>query len=206
VQPTRLHLALATVLACTFAALCGALLASRGDEGGGALASAPGFRGALAPEGVPPMDFRLRDQDGRPASLADYRGEVVALTFLYTTCEDTCPIAADQIRGAFDRLGHDIPALAVSVDPANDDADQARKFLLKRRLTNGRMRFLLGDERALTPIWRFYGIEPQGDAFDHSARVLLIDRSGRQRITFPVGQLTPEALAHDIARLEAEPS
>jgi protein SCO1 len=68
------------------------------------------------------------------------------------------------------------------------------------------MRFLLGDERALTPIWRFYGIEPQGDAFDHSARVLLIDRSGRQRITFPVGQLTPEALAHDIARLEAEPS
>jgi protein SCO1 len=65
VQPTRLHLALATVLACTFAALCGALLASRGDDGGGALASAPGFRGALAPEGVPPMDFRLRDQDGR---------------------------------------------------------------------------------------------------------------------------------------------
>ncbi|PTL56398.1 SCO family protein [Paraconexibacter algicola] len=201
---TRLHLALATLLACTFAALCGALLATAGQDD--EPTQAPGFRGALAPAGVPPKDFRLRDQDGRVASLKEYRGKVVALTFLYTTCEDTCPIAADQIRAAFDRLGHDVPALAVSVDPANDDADQARKFLLKRRLTNGRMRFLLGDRQTLAPIWKFYGVAPQGDEFDHTARVLLIDRSGRQRIAFPIDQLTPEALAHDIAKLEAEPS
>jgi hypothetical protein len=34
--------------------------------------------------------------------------------------------------------------------------------------------------------------------------VLLIDRHGRQRIGFPVQQLTPEGLAHDIRRLQAE--
>jgi protein SCO1/2 len=34
--------------------------------------------------------------------------------------------------------------------------------------------------------------------------VLLIDQRGRQRIGFPVDQLTPEGLAHDIRRLESE--
>lgn len=201
---SRVQLALATLLACTFAALVGALLAGRSGDGG-ASASAPGFRGALRPEGIPPTDFRLRDEQGRAVTLADLRGEVVVLTFLYTTCEDTCPLAADQIRGALDDLGHDVPALAISVDPANDTARRATRFLLKRRLT-GRMRFLLGDRATLAPIWEAYGIAPQKDEFDHTAYVLLIDREGRQRIGFPVSKLTPEALAHDIAKLEAETS
>jgi len=201
---SRLQLALATLLACAFAALVGAVLADRsGDDG--AAASAPGFRGALRPEGIPPTDFRLRDEQGRAVSLADLRGEVVVLTFLYTTCEDTCPLAADQIRGALDDLGHDVPALAISVDPANDTQREAKRFLLKRRLT-GRLRFLLGERAALAPIWKAYGIAPQKDAFDHTAYVLLIDREGRQRIGFPVSKLTPEALAHDIAKLESEPA
>jgi protein SCO1/2 len=36
--------------------------------------------------------------------------------------------------------------------------------------------------------------------------VLLIDKQGRQRIGFPVDQLTPEGLVHDIRKLEAEPA
>jgi len=198
---TRLQLALATIVACSFAAIVGAVLATRGDDP--TLDSPPGFRGALSPD-VPPQDFDLRDQDGKPASLAALRGNVVVLTFLYTTCEDTCPIAAQQIRGALDDLGHDVPTLAISVDPAGDTADRARRFLLKYRLTNGRMRFLLGDRATLAPIWKAYGIAPQKSEFDHSARVVLIDRRGRQRIVFPVDHLTPEDLAHDIARLESE--
>ena len=66
------------------------------------------------------------------------------------------------------------------------------------------MRFLLGDRAQLQPIWKAYGVRPHGTAFDHSAYVLLIDRHGRQRIGFPVQQLTPEGLAHDIRRLQAE--
>ncbi len=198
---SRLQLVVATIVACALAAVVGLGLASRGGDE--SVASAPGFRGAQSPD-VPPLDFDLRDQDGRRVSLASLRGDVIVLTFLYTTCEDTCPVAAQQIRGALDDLGHDVPTLAISVDPANDTPDRARRFLLKQRLVGGRMRFLLGDRRTLAPIWRSYGIAPQKDAFDHSARVLLIDREGRQRVAFPVEKLTPEDLAHDIARLEAE--
>ena len=36
--------------------------------------------------------------------------------------------------------------------------------------------------------------------------MLLIDKRGRQRISFPVEQLVDRDLAHDIRKLEAEPA
>jgi protein SCO1 len=180
-------------------ALLVALLAS-----GSSQQSASGFDGALSPE-MPAQDFTLRDQDGKTVRLSDERGKVSVLTFLYTTCRDTCPIVAQQIGIGLDRLGHDVPVLAVSVDPANDTPALAKKFLVQR-MVQGRMRFLLGTRAQLAPIWHDYGIQPQGAGYEHSARVLLLDRGGHPRVTFPVDRLTPEGLAHDLRRLEAEPA
>ena len=211
--PARVQLTLAAVLGLIALALGGLLLAG----GGGASERATftvgpsGFAGAVSPPGARAADFRLRDQDGAPVSLGATRGQITVLTFLYTSCEDTCPVAASQIGGALDKLGdaaREVPAIAVSVDPANDTAALARKFLLGRRL-NGRMRFALGSRKQLRPVWRSYGVRPQGsdpDAtdFEHSARVVVVDRRGRQRVAFPLDQLTPDALAHDVGKLQAE--
>ncbi|GAC1438536.1 MAG: SCO family protein [Solirubrobacteraceae bacterium] len=164
-----------------------------------------GFAGARSPAGAVAPGFALRDQDGRPVQLSDYRGQVVVLTFLYSTCQSTCPVIAQQIRGALDRLPRPVPALAVSVDPANDTPLNARRFLVKQSVV-GRIRFLLGSRAQLAPIWRGYGIEPQseirGAASDHTSYVVLIGRDGRRRVGFPDSDLTPEALAHDILALE----
>ncbi len=200
----RVHLALVTAFACVLAAGIGLLAAGWSDDGSPP-ATADAWAGAQQPPDIPIRDFTLTDQDGEPVSLADSRGRVTVLTFLYSTCEDTCPLAAQQIRGALDILGHDVPALAISVDPANDTQRSARQFLLDQKLTR-RMTFLLGDRAALEPIWKDYGIQPQGEGFEHTAHVVVLDRDGRRRIGFPVDQLTPEGLAHDIARLEAEPA
>jgi protein SCO1/2 len=198
-MPARIRLALfVTAVLVLTAALAIALF-----DRPGAPSTSVAFAGALRPE-IPPRDFRLHDQDGRPVSLRQFRGRVVILTFMYTTCRDTCPLTATQIRGALDDLGRPVPALAVSVDPVNDTRERAREFLFQRGLANDRMRFLLGSRAQLAPIWKAYGIRPQGKAFDHSAYVLLIDRHGRQRIGFPVQQLVPEDLAHDVRRLQAE--
>jgi protein SCO1 len=204
----RLRIVIATVVACLAAVVIALLLAAGHDSGSSSNASTDvvnGFVGFQRPAGIPPEDFHLVDQDGKPASLSEYRGQVVVLTFMYSTCQDTCPITAQQIRGAMDQLGHDVPALAVSVDPANDNPFHAKRFLLQQHLTD-RMRFILGNRAQLAPIWKAYGIQPQGQGFEHSAYVLLIDKQGRQRISFPTDQLTPEGLAHDIKVLEAEPA
>ena len=199
----RLRLAITVVIACCAAAIIAVVVASGSTGSGPQVIVQHGFAGALRPPEIPPRDFALRDQDGDMASLHQYRGQPVILTFMYSTCQNTCPIMADQIRGAMNDLGHDVPALAVSVDPRNDTPLNAKRFLLKHALV-GRMRFLLGSRSELAPIWKAYGIQPQGSKFDHSAYVLLIDKRGRQRVGFPMSELTPEGLAHDVKVLQSE--
>jgi protein SCO1/2 len=147
--------------------------------------------GAAAP------GFRLRDQDGRPTTLAGLRGRPVILTFMYSTCEDTCPATARQIAQSLDDLGEDVPTVIVSVDPQNDTAATAQQFLNKMRL-RGRATFVLGTRAQLAPIWKSYAVLPQGEGFEHSAVVLVLDAEGRQRVTFPVDKLTSSDLAHDV--------
>jgi len=198
-MPARVRLALMVVATLVILGAAGVLVFARPQAA--TRVGAGGFAGSLRPE-IPPRDFTLHDQEGRRVSLRQFRGHVVVLTFMYSTCRDTCPVTATTIRGAMDSLGHDVPALAVSVDPAHDTPDTAEAFLVRQGVSGGRMRFLLGSRARLAPIWRAYGIRPQGGGFEHSAYVLLIDRRGRQRVSFPVERLTDTALAHDIRRLE----
>ena len=67
------------------------------------LSSASGFDGAALPA-IVAHDFTLTDQYGHLVSLSDYRGQVVVLAFLYSTCGPTCIVIAQQIRGALDEL------------------------------------------------------------------------------------------------------
>ena len=200
-MPARLAYALLTLTLCAVAAVVGVFIASRGDGGAdGVAVGTTGWAGFVRPPGAVAPDFALRDQDDAPVAMDEYRGRPVAVTFVYSTCEDTCPALVDQVRGALDDTGLDIPLLAVSVDPANDTPARARRFLAERRMT-GRARFLLGSERELAPVWKGYGVQPQQGELDHSATVVLVDAEGRQRVGFPFDQLTPEALAHDLRRL-----
>jgi len=159
------------------------------------------LQGAIAPAGQPQATWVLRDQDGGRVRAAGLRGRPVILSFLYSTCKDTCPVTAQQIRGALDRLDDDVPALAVSVDPANDTRARARAFLAKQNLT-GRMSFLLGTRAQLQRVWRQYGIQPQEDGLEHSARVVVLDADGRPAVAWPTEALTPESLAADLRILK----
>ena len=114
---TRVLYALATLGLCAVAAVTGVWIAeSRSADPQPTSA----FAGALRPPDARAPDFRLRDQDGKPVAMADYRGRTVVMTFVYSTCKDTCPAQVQSIRGALDKLGHDVPVLAVSVDPKQD--------------------------------------------------------------------------------------
>lgn len=199
-MPARLRLALFVTGLLAIAAIAGVLLFAVGEQ---TVPASSSFAGATRPPDIPPADFGVRDQDGRMLRLADLRGGPVVVTFLYTTCEDTCPLTAQQIRIALDDLGHDVPVVAVSVDPANDTPHRARRFAREQSM-HGRMRWALGDASRLQRIWRAYGIQPQTADADHTASTVLLDARGVQRVGFATSVLTPEGLAHDIAMLERE--
>ena len=196
------RVALALLLVGVLALGAIVLAASRGDDPE-PVADDNTFEGASMPEGLFAPDFELRDQEGERVSMRALRGRPVIVTFLYTHCEDTCPIQAQTVRGALDDLGHDVPALAIAVDPPNDTPQSARKFLAEQRVT-GRLDFVLGSRAQLRPVWDGFGVRPQRVTEEHNARITLIDRRGIQRVGYPGSEATPERLAHDLRLLESE--
>lgn len=196
-------IALALVAVFSLGAVVLAASRREGTDSAAAPARGAGFAGFTMPAGLRAPDFALRDQDGRRVSMRSLRGRPVIVTFLYTSCRDSCPVQAQTVRGALDQLGHDVPALAIAVDPPRDTPARARAFLAKQRAL-GRIDFVLGTRAELRPVWRGFAIRPQTGAEEHQARFTLVDRRGFQRIGFPGEQATPERLAHDVRLLERE--
>jgi protein SCO1/2 len=193
----RIVIALAVVAVSALGAI---VLAAPEDEGE---SSGPRrFEGAVLPAGLRAPDFTLTDQDGKRISMRSLRGRPVIVTFLYTTCEDTCPTQAQQVKGALEELEKDVPAVAVAVDPPRDNPERARAFLSEQRMT-GRMSFALGTRAELEPVWEGFAVQPQRDDLEHTGRFVLVDADGRQRVGFPLQEATAERLAHDIRLLDS---
>ncbi len=176
--------------------------ASASEIAPGVSGPASPFEGATTPPGVRAPDFALRNQDGRPVSMKSLLGRPVVVTFLRSRCDESCTPAAQQIKGALDDLGRDVPVLAVSVDPAEDTPPSARHFLEEQRMV-GRMDWVLGSRAELRRLWKGFAIQPQERKLEHQARIALIDGRGYQRVGFPLDQATPERIAHDLAALGA---
>lgn len=174
------------------------------DAGGPEATSSTGFDGAALPASLAVHNFALVDQEGSTVSLGSLHGEVTVLAFLYSTCGATCVVIADQIRGALEELPHPVPVVFISADPAADTPAHIERFLAQVGLS-GRVHYLTGSQAQLAPVWRAYKVVPASagrSAFDRYASVMLLDRGGHERVVYGLEQLTPEALAHDIRKLQ----
>jgi protein SCO1 len=212
-RQTRLALAGAAAIALALATALAVVLVGSGKAGRSSSQTSSagaesGFDGAAFPGSIPAPDFTLSDQSGRAVSLGDYRGRVVVLTFLYSTCGATCVVIAQQIRGALNELQDEharAPAvLIVSADPAADTPARVSRFLAQQSLT-GRAQYLTGPLSRLRTIWHAYHVRPASNgraAFDSYASVLLVDPRGEERVLFQSEELTPEGLSHDIGKLD----
>ena len=144
-------------------------------------------------------DFTLTDGvSGRAVTLSAQRGQVVALTFLYTTCPDVCPLTATRFRSAQAELQADasrVTFIAVSVDPDRDTPKAAQEFSAAHGLTSN-WYYLVGGRAQLSPVWAAYGIGVQAGSttVTHNDAVYLIDARGRERVL-----LHSEDLATDLA-------
>lgn len=81
----------------------------------------------------PGPDFALRSAEGRTVRLADLRGKVVVLHFIYTSCPDICPLHAEKIAEV-QKLVNDTPMkdlvtfVTITTDPSRDTAEVMRAY------------------------------------------------------------------------------
>jgi protein SCO1/2 len=165
--------------------------------------SSSGFDGAAFGRGRTAPGFTLTDQLGHSVSLGSYRGRVVILAFVYSTCGRVCSLLAQQIRGALDELAKPVPVLFVSAAPTEDSRASVAAFLSGASLA-GRALYLTGSLARLRPLWRAYRVTPPEHdraGFENTISVYLLDGAGDERVLFQLEELTPEALVHDVRRL-----
>jgi len=160
-------------------------------------------------------DFRaelnLTDHNGKPRTLADFRGKVVTVFFGFTHCPDACPTTMVEMAGVMKELGpgaDQLQVLFITVDPERDT-----QKLLSQYVPSFHPSFLglYGDAEATARTAKafkvFYQkrpVEGAGYSVDHSAGTYVLDREGRVRLFAPYGAGAP-ALLHDI-RILLQPS
>jgi protein SCO1 len=155
-------------------------------------------------------DFALTDQDGKPRTLADFRGKAVVIFFGYTHCPDVCPTTMSEMAAVMKELGPDadrVQVLFVTLDPERDTP-----AILKQYVPAFDPRFiaLSGDQEATAKVARefrvFYQKVPGKEAgsytLDHTAASYVFDPQGRVRLFVRHGQ-GPEPIAHDLKMLLA---
>jgi protein SCO1 len=200
----RRALTLAALVAAALVALVALLLLSGADDGD----AVPPLRATPAAVVGPAPVTAGTDSTGAPVSVPR-AGRPAVVTFLFANCPTVCPLLGTQVSAALDRLDpavrERVDVVAVSVDPRGDTPAAVRRFLARHDLT-GRMSYIVGTRAELTPLWDAWGIlaQPDGDATAsvHTARVVLIDREGRQVGSYPGGApVPPDDLAADITSL-----
>ncbi len=150
-------------------------------------------------------ELRLTDHNGKPRSLADFRGKVVVVFFGFTNCPDVCPTALADAAAAVKELGADgarVQVLFVSLDPKRDTPELLRHYV---PAFHPDFLGLTGDEAALERVKKDFnvysairpGATPESYTVDHSAQLFVFDREGRIRLV--VAPATPaKALAADL--------
>jgi len=81
--------------------------------------SSPRFQGSDVTGAAFGRDFNLVDHNGKPRTLADFRGKAVVVFFGYTQCPDFCPTTLSELAAAMQKLGPDasrVQVLFVTVD------------------------------------------------------------------------------------------
>jgi protein SCO1 len=158
----------------------------------------------------PAADFTLTNQDAARVGLADLRGKVVVVTFIYASCADTCPLLTAKLVGIQERLGAEggrARFVAITVDPERDTPEVLRHYADGHRAKAPAWMFLTGTVPEIYAVARRYGVyvkkRPTGDV-DHTFLTSLIDGEGILRVQYQGVRFDPGEFLRDLRSLLRE--
>lgn len=155
--------------------------------------------------------FRLTAEDGRRVTLSEFRGNVVLLSFIYTTCIDLCPFVTADMISIFrrDRKAgmRNLRLIFIATDP---EVDKPRVLLSYAKRYGADLRvstFLTGTEAELRSVWKSYGVKVTKKArglVEHTMVTVLINAEGKIRRRYIGGRMVLDQILKDIAMVRSE--
>lgn len=153
-------------------------------------------------------EMSLLAHDGRPRTLADFRGKVLVVFFGFTHCPDVCPTALYKFATVLKALGPDadrVQVVLVTVDPERDTPAALAQYVTAFHPT---FLGLTGDPEAIARTAREFrviyekqpGSSPESYTVDHSSGAYVYDPRGRLRL-YVAAQQDARSLEHDLRLL-----
>jgi protein SCO1/2 len=144
--------------------------------------------------------FTLVDGNGRPFSSANLAGKPYVMYFGFTRCGDVCPTTLQRLVKLRKEAGPEdaLNIVFVTIDPAHDGPKEVGQYA---QLFNSPIIGLTGSQAQVDRVKKQYGIfaEPSphpmaGKEMEHTATVLLFDRSGNLAGTITADESDESAL------------
>jgi protein SCO1/2 len=164
-------------------------------------------------------DFKLRNQDGRPIRLGQFKGKALLVTFIYTRCPrpDFCP----RVTRNFAEVNRNLAAspgiyakahlLCVSFDPEHDTPDRLRAYGVQYIGSDAagafdHWDFAVPEEPVLKQMAQYFdvGMSDAGDgSITHTLSTTLIGPDGKVVRFYPGNEWTAEQVAADVKAVVA---
>jgi protein SCO1 len=153
----------------------------------------------------------LPDADGKPRTLADFKGKVSVVFFGYTHCPDVCPTTLAEIAEVKAMLGKDgerVQAVFVTVDPERDTPELLKAYMANFGPGFVALRGTPEQTAAAAREFKVFYMKAPGKTegsytVDHTAGSYIIDAQGRLRLFARYGMPAAD-LAADLKQLVAE--
>ncbi len=151
-------------------------------------------------------DFTLTDQTGAPVRLSQFRGQPVAVTFVYSRCPvaTACPLTVARFSKiqaglAKEKFG---ALLTVTVDPENDTPAALKAYATSVGADPARWKFLTGDPKAVARVAETFGVlyYPDKGQIVHSQVVAIVDPDGKLATIHYGEQWEPETVLQDLQK------
>jgi protein SCO1/2 len=154
--------------------------------------------------------FTLTDHNGKPRTLADFKGKVVVVFFGYTQCPDVCPTTLSELAGIKKALGSEAERLQVifiTLDPQRDTPELMAGFV---PAFDSSFLGLWGEQAVIDKVAKDFKVfaqkVPSNDSksytIDHTAGSYVFDDQGHIRLFVRHGQGV-DGLQKDLQRLLA---
>jgi protein SCO1 len=187
---------LRTAVAVLVTVLMGGAVLWHGTDGFKAFTTEGARRLAVLEQPRTMPDVRLIDMRGQELQLADENGRAVVVEFIYTTCPTLCTALGESFAKLQDAikaagLANRVRLVSISFDPARDGLE-ALKDYAEAHGADGRLWVTARPENelALHALLEAFGVIviPDGaGGFVHNAALHVVDRQGRLKAIFDVG-------------------
>lgn len=162
----------------------------------------------------PAAAFALTTQDGKRLTLADLKGKVLLVSFVFTTCNGSCPATTSRMVGVQQELarrallkGGRVQLLSITLDPGRDTPEKLRDYMKLYDADPASWAFLTGpaeDVAKTIAAWGMWAKPAANGQLDHPSRIFLVDPQGRIREIYHLGFLKPAWVVEDIECLLGE--